>query len=132
MGPSASGAPKPRVLIVEDNDDAREMYARWMRGSGWRVDAVANGLEALVAAKDGRPDVIVMDLEMPVLDGIAAARLLKADERSASIPVVACTGFANRFHDQIREARFDALVAKPCTPEDLEDILERLLADRGR
>jgi CheY-like chemotaxis protein len=114
MAPSAHSGAKPRVLIVEDNDDAREMYARWMRGSGWRVDAVGNGLEALVAAKDGPPDVIVMDLELPVLDGIAATRLLKADDRSARIPVVACTAFASRLHEQIRDAGFDLLVRKPC------------------
>jgi CheY-like chemotaxis protein len=113
---------------VEDHEDTREIYAWCMRAAGWHVDTVTNGLEALVVATAKEPDVIVMDLNLPVLDGIAATRRLKTDERTAHIPVVACTAFGLDNEAEMREAGFDVLVLKPCTPEELYEVVESLVA----
>src|SRR5579859_494094 len=114
--------PKPRVLLVEDHEDTRDMFAWCMRAAGWQVATVGNGLEALLAATATPPDVIVMDLDLPVLDGIDATRRLKADDATAAIPVVACTAFMRTLHDRICAAGFEALVPKPCLPEDLREL----------
>jgi two-component system cell cycle response regulator DivK len=117
------------VLVVEDHEDTRDMFAWCMRAAGWQVDTAGNGLEALVAAAGTHPDVIVMDLDLPVLDGIDAARRLKADDATAAIPVVACTAFTRQLHDRIYEAGFEALVPKPCLPEHLRELVEQVLAE---
>jgi CheY-like chemotaxis protein len=115
---------KVRVLIVEDHDDTREIYAWCMRAAGWQVDTVTNGLQAVVAATALEPDVIVMDLNLPMLDGIAATRALKTDPRTAFIPVVACTAYLQEHRAAVDEGWFEELVPKPCTPEDLREVVE--------
>jgi CheY-like chemotaxis protein len=115
------------VLIVEDHADTREMYAWVMRAAGWQVDTVNDGLEALIMAVSTEPDVIVMDVNLPVMDGLEATRRLKADPRTASIPVVACTASGEVLHEEMVGAGFDELVSKPCSPEELRDVVERLV-----
>jgi CheY-like chemotaxis protein len=117
---------------VDDSEDARDLYAGCMRAAGWHVDAVTNGAEALAMAADFEPDVIVMDLHMPVLDGIAATRRLKADARTAHIPVVACTAFGKPHRVELPHVGFEALVPKPCTAEALRDVLENLVVVKRR
>ncbi|HEY3817973.1 MAG TPA: response regulator [Polyangiaceae bacterium] len=116
------------MLIVEDHADTREIYAWCMRAAGWQVDTVTNGLDAVVMAAATEPDVIVMDLNLPLLDGIAATRRLKGDESTADIPIVACTAFGKERQSELESAGFDLLVPKPCTPEELRLVVERLIA----
>jgi two-component system, cell cycle response regulator DivK len=111
---------RPRVLLVDDYPDAREMYSEYLNVSGFDVVEAADGLEALQRAADQVPDVILMDLSLPVMDGWEATRRLKADARTAEIPVVALTGHAlTGVPEQARLAGCDAFVIKPCLPEDL-------------
>jgi CheY-like chemotaxis protein len=85
---------RPRVLLVDDYPDAREMYSEYLEFCGFEVVEAGNGMEALQRAADENPDIILMDLSLPVMDGWEATRRLKADKRTASIPVVALTGHA--------------------------------------
>src|ERR1041385_9189136 len=85
---------RPKVLLVDDYPDAREMYSEYLEFCGFEVGEAANGMEALERAVDAAPDIILMDLSLPVMDGWEATRRLKADTRTASIPVVALTGHA--------------------------------------
>src|SRR5262249_40585255 len=85
---------RPRVLLVDDYPDAREMYTEYLEFSGFDVVEAGNGMEALQRAADSAPDIILMDLSLPVMDGWEATRRLKADKRTASIPIVALTGHA--------------------------------------
>src|SRR5262245_60113367 len=85
---------KRRVLVVDDYPDAREMYTEYLEFSGFEVVQAGNGIEALERAIDSAPDIILMDLSLPVMDGWEATRRLKADTRTASIPIVALTGHA--------------------------------------
>ena len=123
-------APRPLVLLVDDYRDAREMYSEFLQYSGFDVVEAANGMEALERASNAHPDVILMDLSLPVMDGWEATRRLKADPRTAGIPVVALTGHALAgISEGAKKAGCDAFVTKPCLPEDLvreiRTVLER-------
>ena len=121
-------ANKPRVLLVDDYPDAREMYSEYLAYSGYEVIEAATGIEALQRAIDDQPDIILMDLSLPVMDGWEATRRLKADDRTAGIPVVALTGHALAgISEGAKRAGCDAFVTKPCLPEDLVHEIKRIL-----
>jgi CheY-like chemotaxis protein len=118
----------PRVLLVDDYPDAREMYAEYLEFSGFEVVEAENGMEALQRAVETTPDIILMDLSLPVMDGWEATRRLKADKRTAPIPVVALTGHALAgISEGAKRAGCDAFVTKPCLPEDLVKEIRRIL-----
>jgi len=119
---------KRRVLVVDDYPDAREMYGEYLEYCGFEVVQASNGMEALQAALDAAPDIILMDLSLPVMDGWEATRRLKADKRTASIPVVALTGHALAgISEGAKKAGCDAFVTKPCLPEDLVKEIQKVL-----
>jgi two-component system cell cycle response regulator DivK len=119
---------RPRVLLVDDYPDAREMYTEYLEFSGFDVVEAGNGMEALQRAIDTSPDIILMDLSLPLMDGWEATRRLKADERTASIPVVALTGHALAgISEGAKKAGCDAFVTKPCLPEDLVREIRKIL-----
>jgi two-component system cell cycle response regulator DivK len=121
---------RPCVLIVDDYPDAREMYSEYLQYSGFDVIEAENGMEALTKAAEKAPDIILMDLSLPVMDGWEATRRLKADDRTASIPVVALTGHALAgISEGAKRAGCDAFVTKPCLPEDLVKEIRKLLND---
>jgi two-component system cell cycle response regulator DivK len=123
-----SKSSRPRVLLVDDYPDAREMYSEYLQFSGFDVTEAANGMEALQRAADDAPDIILMDLSLPVMDGWEATRRLKADPRTADIPVVALTGHALAgISDGAKQAGCDAFVTKPCLPEDLVREIRKVL-----
>ncbi len=119
---------RPCVLLVDDYPDAREMYSEYLQFSGFDVVEAANGMEALQRALDSAPDIILMDLSLPVMDGWEATRRLKSDERTAPIPVVALTGHALAgISEGAKKAGCDAFVTKPCLPEDLVREIKKVL-----
>jgi two-component system cell cycle response regulator DivK len=129
--PDTGTRERPRVLIVEDHEDTLEMYAWCMRAAGWLVWAVTDGEQALSIASQIVPDVIVMDLRLPVIDGLDATRLLKANPATKHIPVVGCSGVVGGADALAKEAGCDEFVAKPCPPEDLRELLEDVVTKRG-
>src|SRR4026209_829044 len=107
----------PLVLVVEDYQDAREMYAAYLQFSGYRVAEANNGLEAIEKTLELLPDIILMDLALPKMDGWEATRRLKTDERTKHIPRVALTGHALAgYAEGARQAGGDAVGRKPCSP----------------
>jgi len=123
---------KPLVLVVDDYDDAREMYAEYLEFSGFRVAQARNGQEALDQAFALTPDIILMDLSLPIIDGWEATRRLKHDARTRAIPVVALTGHAMTGQsDEAKGAGCDSFVTKPCLPDELVAEVRRILALRG-
>jgi len=123
---------RPRVLLVDDYPDAREMYAEYLEFSGFEVVEAENGMEALQRAVETSPDIILMDLSLPVMDGWEATRRLKADKRTAPIPVVALTGHALAgISEGAKKAGCDAFVTKPCLPEDLVKEIRKILDAQG-
>ena len=120
---------KPLVLVVEDYQDAREMYAAYLQFSGYRVAEATNGIEAIDKTIELMPDIILMDLALPRMDGWEATRRLKLDERTRHIPIVALTGHALAGHAEgARQAGCDSFVTKPCLPDALVAEIQRMLS----
>ena len=119
---------QPLVLVVEDYQDAREMYAAYLQFSGYDVAEATNGVEAIEKTRELLPDIVLMDLALPRMDGWEATRRLKSDERTRHIPIVALTGHALAGHAEgARQAGCDAFVTKPCLPDALVAEIKRLL-----
>jgi CheY-like chemotaxis protein len=128
---STAGTQQPLVLVVEDYQDAREMYAAYLHFSGFRVAEATNGIEAIEKTVELMPDIILMDLALPRMDGWEATRRLKLDERTKHIPIVALTGHALAGHAEgARQAGCDSFVTKPCLPDALVAEIKRMLAAR--
>jgi two-component system, cell cycle response regulator DivK len=122
-------AAAPLILVVDDFLDNRQMYAEYLEFSGLRVEEAQNGHEALEKAFALRPDLIVMDLSLPGIDGWEATRRLKADPRTKRIPVIALTGHALAGHSKgAMDAGCDAFITKPCLPERLLEEVRKTLA----
>ena len=119
---------RPRVLLVDDYPDAREMYGQYLDCCGFEVIEAANGMEALQRAAESAPDIILMDVSLPVMDGWEATRRLKADRRTAHIPVVALTGHALAgMSEGAKAVGCDAFVIKPCLPDALVTEIRKVL-----
>ena len=119
---------RPLVLVVEDYPDAREMYVEYLRFSGFAVAEAHDGFEALSKAKELLPDVILMDLALPRMDGWEATRRLRLNERTRQIPVVALTGHAFAgYAESARRAGCTSFVTKPCLPDALVIEIRRVL-----
>jgi two-component system cell cycle response regulator DivK len=119
---------QPLILVVDDYQDAREMYAEYLQFSGFRVAEARNGNEAVEQAFALKPDLILMDLSLPGMDGWEATRRLKADDRTKQIPIVALTGHALAGASEgARKAGCDSFVTKPCLPDDLVVEVRRML-----
>ena len=116
------------VLIADDTPDTRELYGLYLRHLGFNVELAADGLLAVDAAIRLQPDVIVMDLAMPGLDGIAATQQIKNHRQTRHIPVILLTGHPQRaIQHRALERGVDVFLTKPCLPEDLEGHVRRLL-----
>ena len=118
----------PLILVVDDYQDAREMYAEYLQFSGFRVAEARNGNEAVEQAFALKPDLILMDLSLPGMDGWEATRRLKADDATRNIPIVALTGHALAGASEgAKRAGCDSFVTKPCLPDDLVIEVRRML-----
>ena len=129
--PGASAASGARVLLVEDNAAQSALFVEALGAAGFRVDRARNGLEALEKAEATRPDVVVMDVQMPGLDGLEATRRLRANPALRETPVLALTALVMPGdRERCREAGVDEYVAKPVTLADLVESVGRLARRR--
>jgi len=116
-GEEQSGADQSiSVLVVDDVPDLRDLVAAVLRNAGFRVRTAVNGLDALLVAHEMKPSVIVMDVRMPVLDGLEATRLIKASEGLRNAKVIAYTA-TDSITDPLVERWFAAIVPKPSPPD---------------
>ena len=122
--------PPRRVLFVDDDSAARNGYMTYLAASGYGVVGSATGQDALTLANSWKPDVIVLDLGLPDIDGWEVARQLKAAPRTSAIPIIALTG-SDLPHERVSAMRAgcDRHVAKPCVPADLLDVIQRCLGE---
>ena len=119
----------PLILVVDDYQDAREMYAEYLQFSGFRVAEAKNGNEAVEQALALKPDLILMDLSLTGMDGWEATRRLKADETTRHIPIVALTAHAQAgASERAKKAGCDSCETKPCLPDDLVVEVRRMLS----
>lgn len=127
MNPSTSDTEK-LVLIVEDDEDSRDVYREVLRSSGFRVDTAASGLDGLDRARKGLPDAILMDISVPEMDGWAVTAELGKDPSTAGIPVIVVTAYAFP-EDRIRADGLGCagFLTKPCEPSRVLAEVQRLL-----
>jgi CheY-like chemotaxis protein len=118
-----------RVLVVEDNTDGREMLVTLLDTLGYAVDAAEDGPQAVEVAARFDPQVVLLDLGLPVFDGVEVCRRLRADDRHAHAFIIALTGWgAARDRQRTTEAGFDAHLTKPAEPQLLEETLAQYAA----
>jgi CheY-like chemotaxis protein len=121
-------AKKPSVLVVDDYVDGREMVAEYLAFRGFVVCEASDGFEALELARRIQPEIVLMDLRMPGMDGWEATRRLKQDPKTRHIPIVALTAHAlTPETNTARQAGCDAVIAKPCDISVLADSLIKML-----
>jgi CheY-like chemotaxis protein len=116
------------ILIAEDYDDNRELLRILLSAAGYRVLEAKNGLECLHLAKEHPPDLIMIDLSMPVLDGWGVFQKLNADAVTAQIPCVAVTAHADKDRERALKTGFSAYLSKPFRTEELLATVARLIS----
>jgi CheY-like chemotaxis protein len=119
------------VLIADDYPDALDVWEVYLRASGFEVLTAADGTSALSSASQNKPDIVVMDLEMPGMSGYEVARALRAADATRDIPLIASTGHSHSAQlEEARRSGFDVIIVKPCEPDALVLEIRRLLAAR--
>ena len=117
------------ILIVDDYEDALLMYEDFLTFKGFHVITAKSGAEALALAQAHKPQLILMDIEMPRMSGTEAMLTLRADSAFDQVPIIAFTAHALEFEQRAaRNAGFDEVIAKPCLLDELFVAIERLLA----
>ena len=115
---TAKAAPKT-VLVVEDFDDVRDAMRILVELQGYQVVTASDGREAVEKARQFHPDLILMDIAMPLVDGIEATRQIKADGSVSAIPIVAVTSYSKQYHDEALAAGCDRVLEKPNVMSDM-------------
>jgi len=121
----------PVILIVDDTTNTRDLYADYFESRGFSVVTAHDGARAVQAALEHVPDVIVMDLAMPQIDGITAIRRIKADARTLGTGVILLTGYPMAVERSALEAGADLFLRKPCLPERLARHVNALRQRKG-
>lgn len=117
------------VLLVEDTEDNRMMMRRLLELSGYQVSEAVNGLEAVILAERETPNIILMDLSLPIVDGLAATRQIRQLPNLATVPIIAVSAHDTAdFHAEALAAGCDAYITKPVDYTELEDLISDLTA----
>jgi two-component system, cell cycle response regulator DivK len=117
------------ILLVEDHEDNRNIYRTILEHFGFAVTLAADGQEGVRLAQEGKPDLILLDIDIPVFDGLEVARKLKGSTATARIPIVALTAYAQpEDRERAQQAGFDGYLAKPVSPRRVLAEVRRFLA----
>jgi CheY-like chemotaxis protein len=119
---------EPLILLIEDHEDNRNIYRTILEHFGFRVEVAPDGREGLRLAREAVPDLILMDISIPHIDGWEATRQLKGDEATAGIPIVALTAHAlPEDRERAREVGCDGYLTKPVEPTRVIEEVRRFL-----
>jgi CheY-like chemotaxis protein len=113
-----------KILLVEDDDDLRELYGYMLLAAGYKVSAVRNGLEAFAEIQVNRPDVVVTDIAMPVLNGLDLIVAVRSNDEFADLPVVAITSLGEDIREQARAAGATNAIDKPTEVERMREVID--------
>lgn len=116
-----------KILVVEDYDDSREFMKFLLESYGYQVIEAVDGLEAVDKAKQYHPDLVLMDISLPNVDGLTATRVIKEFEKTNDVPIIAVTAFGGDYRHKAIEAGCDDLIDKPIDFSELEPILHQYL-----
>ncbi|MGQ3683877.1 MAG: response regulator [Candidatus Loosdrechtia sp.] len=116
------------VLVIEDNEKNRKLMRVILKAKGFHVIEATTGEEALGILKDQKPDIILMDIQLPGIDGLTLSRQIKANALTKDIPIVAVTAYAMKGDEQkVLEAGCDAYISKPINTQELPLVVERYM-----
>ena len=116
------------VLLVEDNEDNRIVYSTILQHFGYTVSEALNGEEGIAKAREEQPDLILMDISIPIIDGWEATQVLKRDPATRDIPIIALTAHALASdRDKALEVGCDSYLAKPCEPKQVVSEVSRFI-----
>ena len=119
---------RKKILIVEDNSELLELMSLGLKQAGFKTATATNGVDALASARSAAPDLVVLDLVLPELDGFAVCDRLRKDETTANVPVIVLTGLSTEFaRFASLESGADDYVTKPINPEHLVSRIKQLL-----
>jgi len=119
-----------KILVVDDTPDVRQIHARFLHGSGMEVFTAENGTVALYAARHAIPDVVVTDIDMPLMNGLDLCRHLRSDPATRDVVVVVVTGNVSDKGQAALEAGCDAVLGKPCSRTLLVSTIQALVERR--
>src|SRR5690606_27512142 len=118
-------------LLVEDHEDNRNIYRTILEHFGFRVQLATDGEEGVKLAREGKPDLILLDIDIPVMDGLEVARQVKSSAATSHIPIVALTAYSQpEDRERAQQAGFDGYLAKPVSPRSVLAEVRHFLAAR--
>lgn len=120
---------RSKVLVVEDYDDSREFIKFLLEDYGFDVLEATNGFEAIEAVREQGPDLVLMDISMPLMDGLTAARKIRENKQFSKLPIIALTAQSENVRGRAIEAGCNALLSKPLDFEDLKPVLRHYLTN---
>jgi CheY-like chemotaxis protein len=115
------------ILVADDEPAIRSVLQKWLGHAGHQVTLADNGQTALLHARDLQPDLCILDVQMPYMNGIQVAQTLRDDPRTATIPLIALSAQLSYIPDEMSDGLFDTLIAKPFDLIALSSDIERLL-----
>lgn len=128
MAEAALVKPAKTVLVVEDNELNMKLFHDLLEANGYEILQTRDGMEALKMAREFRPDLILMDIQLPEVSGLEVTKWIKEDDALKEIPVVAVTAFAMKGDEQkIREGGCEAYIAKPISVTDFLETVRRFI-----
>jgi CheY-like chemotaxis protein len=113
-----------KILLVEDDDDLRELYGYMLLAAGYKVNTVRNGLEAFAEIQVNRPDVVVTDIAMPIINGLDLIVAVRSNDEFADLPVVAITSFGEGICEQARAAGATNVIDKSTELERMREVID--------
>lgn len=116
------------ILVVEDYDDARYLLKFMLQMLGHRVVEATDGREAVECVKQDPPDLILMDLALPIMDGVTATKIIKGIDVASDVPIVCVTAHSEKYRDEALQAGANLVVRKPVDMDDLKPILSQYLS----
>ena len=124
----SANASRGTILVVDDFDDTRLLLRTWLQKKGFHVVEAENGNRAIAAAESNQPDLIIMDVEMPELDGLAATRKIRELKGFAAVPILAVSAYgADQYRDHALAAGCNEYLSTPFEPEELERLIRELI-----
>jgi CheY-like chemotaxis protein len=116
-----------KILIVEDNEDARNFMKLLIEKYGYQVVEATDGIEALEKFRREQPDLVLMDVSLPIVDGLTTTRAIREIESSGEVPIIVVTAFGKSFNGQAIEAGCNELISKPVDFDVLRSLIEKYL-----
>ncbi|MBM3248605.1 MAG: response regulator [Candidatus Omnitrophica bacterium] len=116
-----------RILVVDDEADILKVVVYRLKKLGYEVLTATNGIVAIDSVRNNKPDLILLDLRIPVLDGVEVAKKLKSEEETKNIPIIIVTASTHKVEEKAKECQADDYITKPFAPEELVEKINKFI-----